>query len=76
MKPLAQLRLTVPQYEILRHEATQVLVNGLGLTKTAVFLREAWSSKTDYLELKEQLFGEKTATEIYADIKNNSHRLD
>ncbi len=76
MKPLAQLRLTIPQSENLRYEAIRLLVNGLGLTKAAFFLRETGSSKEDYLDLKEQLFGDKTATELYEEIKTRSSRLD
>lgn len=76
MKPLAQLRLTIPQSENLRYEAIRLLVNGLGLTKAACFLRETGSSQADYLDLKEQLFGDKTATELYANIKNRSQQPD
>jgi hypothetical protein len=43
-------------------------VKSLGITKAAFFLRETMSQKTDYLEIKEKLFGEKTAAQLYSEI--------
>lgn len=67
---LAKQKLVVPRSESVKYEAVQMLINGLGLTKTAFFIRENLSSQSDYLELKEKMFGEKTAADIYNDIKN------
>ncbi len=44
------------------------IVKNLGITKAAFFIRENLSIKTDYLEIKEKLFGSKTAAEVYNDI--------
>jgi hypothetical protein len=44
------------------------IVKNLGITKAAFFIRENISQKTDYLEIKEKLFGSKTAAEVYNDI--------
>jgi len=71
MIPVKQLKLVVPRSEYVRYEAVQMLINGLGLTKTAFFIRENLSSQGDYLEMKEKLFGEKNAADIYNDIKKS-----
>jgi hypothetical protein len=44
------------------------LLKSLGLAKSAMYLRENYSSKTDYLQIKEELFSNKGAEEIYNDI--------
>lgn len=36
--------------------------------KAAFFLRETMFQKTDYLKIKDSLFGEKNSTEIYSEI--------
>jgi hypothetical protein len=43
-------------------------MKSLGITKAAFFLRESMSQKADYLEIKEKLFGAKTAKELYSEI--------
>ncbi|MEN8217331.1 MAG: hypothetical protein ABFS56_13375 [Pseudomonadota bacterium] len=70
MIPAKQLKLVVPRSESVKYEAVQILINGLGLTKTAFFIRENLSNQGDYLEMKEKLFGDKTAADIYNEIKN------
>ena len=40
----------------------------LGLAKSAVYLRENFSSKTDYLQIKEEIFANKSSEEIYNEI--------
>ncbi|WP_221275416.1 hypothetical protein [Microcystis aeruginosa] len=47
----------------------KALVERLGIDKAAFFLRETASQPLNYLEIKDQLFGEMTATDIYAQIK-------
>jgi hypothetical protein len=43
--------------------------------KTALFIRENLFQKEDYLKLKEDLFGEKTAAEIFDEIKKGNFSL-
>ena len=70
MIPAKQLKLVVPRSESVKYEALQMLISGLGLTKTAFFVRENLSNQDDYLEMKEKLFGDKTAAGIYNKVKN------
>ena len=60
----------VPHSGAIRHEAIQILINNLDLTKVSFFIRDNLSNQSDYLEMKEKLFGDKTAAEIYNEIKN------
>jgi hypothetical protein len=66
----AKLKLVVPRSECVKDEAVQIRVNQLGLTKTAFFIRENLSSQTDYLEMKQELFGNKTAADLYHEIQS------
>jgi len=65
-------KLTLPKGREINTEAIQVLLNRLGITKTALFIRENLFQKEDYLKLKEDLFGEKTAAEIFDEIKKGN----
>jgi len=47
----------------------QANMERLGIAQAAFFLRETASQPLNYLEIKDQLFGEMTATDIYAQIK-------
>jgi hypothetical protein len=47
----------------------QANMERLGIAKAAFFLRETASQPLNYLEIKDQLFGEMKATDIYAQIK-------
>ena len=61
--------LTIPKSEEVRSEAIETLIERLGITKAAFFIREAMSQKVDYLKIKEGLLGGKTASELYSKIK-------
>ena len=64
-------KLVVPQMDSIRTEGVKVIIERLGIAQTAFFCRETMSQPIDYLELKEKIFGEKTAIEIYEEIKKN-----
>lgn len=61
--------ITVPSSEEVRTEAVQTIVKRMGITKAAIFIRENMSQKTDYLKIKSELFGMKSAKEVYQEIK-------
>jgi len=50
-------------------EAVQTIIERMGITKAAIFLRENMSQQTDYLALKDSLFTKVSAAEVYASIK-------
>ncbi len=52
-----------------RGEVIQVLLAHLGITKTAFFIRDALSQRTDYLVIKNQLFGNQNAEQIYQSVQ-------
>jgi len=54
-----------------RVEGITAIIEQLGIAKAAFFLRENMSQNVDYLEVKEEMFVNKTAREIYAEIKRN-----
>jgi len=64
-------KLVVPRMDAVRTESVKVIMERLGIVKAAFFCRETMSQPMDYLELKEKMFGEKTAREIYEEIKKN-----
>ena len=59
----------VPKMEAVKSEAIKTLIKQLGITKSAFFIRETMSQNVDYLILKEELFGKKTAQDFYYEIK-------
>lgn len=59
---------TLPDTKFIKSEVIDVIVKNLGITKSAFFLRETMSQKVDYLKIKEKLFGDKTARELYKEI--------
>ena len=59
---------TLPDMKVIKNEVIDAIVKNLGITKAAFFLRESMSQKTDYLEMKEKLFGNKTAKELFNEI--------
>ena len=68
------LKLTLNAKEdSVRHEAIQILINRLDLTKVSFFIRDNLSNQTDYLEMKKKLFGDKTVSEIYNKMKTFSN---
>lgn len=70
MTSAKQSKLVIPRSDSVKYEAIQTLINGLGLTKTAFFIRDNLSNQDDYLEMKEKLFEGKTAADLYNEIKN------
>lgn len=58
----------LPDIRELKTEIIGEIVKNFGITKTAFFIREMMSQKADYLEIKDRLFGEKTAAELYIEI--------
>lgn len=65
-------KLTIPKSCEIRAEAIQLLVESLGITKAAFFIGENLSQKEDYLMIKEELFGDKTAAEIFGEVKKGN----
>jgi hypothetical protein len=63
--------LTIPKSEDVRSEAIETIIERLGITKAAFFIRETMPQKVDYLKVKEKLFGTKTASELYGEIKKS-----
>jgi len=59
---------TLPDMKVIKNEVIDAIVKNLGITKAAFFLRESMSQKADYLEMKEKLFGNKTAKELFNEI--------
>jgi hypothetical protein len=68
-----QTDLTIPEIDEIRKEGVKALVERLGIAKAAFFLRETSSQPLNYLEIKDQLFGEMTAKDIYDQIKGGYH---
>jgi hypothetical protein len=62
-------KLMIPSSEEVRIEAVQTLIKRMGTTKAAIFIRETMSQKTDYLKIKDELFAEKSAAQLYEEIK-------
>jgi len=62
--------LEVPRSEDVRIDAVQAIINQLGIARAAFFFKEAMFQKEDYLKIKEKIFGERTAEEIYNEIIN------
>jgi hypothetical protein len=63
--------LTVPKSDEVRCEAIQALVERLGIGKAAFFIRETMSQPVDYLDVKEQLFGNMTVADVCSEIQRN-----
>ncbi len=59
----------LPMGSQVKSEAVQTIVERMGITKAALFLRETMSQQTDYLELKDALFTKASAAEVYAAVK-------
>ncbi len=65
----AHNKLVIPDSEQVRTEAAETLVERLGVAKAALFIRDNLARKTDYLTIKDHLFGKLSAEEIYSQIK-------
>ena len=62
-------KIIVPSAEEVRIEALKTLIQRMGITKAAVFIRESLAQKTDYLEVKDRLFSGKTAIQCLEEMK-------
>lgn len=63
--------LKVPVNREVRNEVVATIIDRLGIAKAASFFRETMSQKVDYLKVREKIFGEKTASELYTEIKKS-----
>lgn len=69
MRKAVKNRVILPMGGQVKTEAVQTLIESMGITKAAVFLRETMSQQTDYLLMKEKLFANASAADIYKAIK-------
>lgn len=69
MRKAINSNVTLPMGSQVKTEAVQTIIERMGITKAAVFLRETMSHPTDYLALKEKLFAKTSAADVYAAIK-------
>lgn len=69
MRKTAKSKVTLPMGGQVKTEAVQTIIERMGITKAALFLRETMSQPTDYLALKENLFAKTSAADVYAAIK-------
>lgn len=69
MRKAAKINVSLPTGGQVKTEAVQAIIERMGITKAAVFLRETMSQPIDYLVLKEKLFAKTSATDLYAAIK-------
>lgn len=58
----------LPDIRGLKTEVIEGIVKDVGITKAAFFLREVMFQKTDYLKIKDKLFGGKSSEELYSEI--------
>ena len=64
-------KLIVPEMALVRSKSVEAIINSLEIAKAAFFCRENMSHSVDYLELKEKMFGDKSARKISEEIKKN-----
>ncbi len=64
--------LIVPKTDEIRKQGIKVIVEQMGLAGAAFFLRETMAQQVDYLDLKNQLFGNMTVADIYQEIKKSA----
>jgi hypothetical protein len=55
----------LPNSQLVRREAIDVLVRQLGIAKATIFLGETLWQPTDYLQIKQQLFAGETVDSLY-----------
>ena len=61
---------TLPTGSQVKTEAVQTIIERMGITKAALFLRENMSQPVDYLTHKDKMFAENSAAEIFSAIKS------
>lgn len=59
----------IPKCEDVKTEVIETIIKRLGITKAAFFLRETISQNVDYVKIKDELFKEKSASDLYKEIK-------
>lgn len=69
MRKANKSNVTLPIGGQVKTEAVQTIIERMGITKAAIFLRETMSQPADYLALKENLFAKASAADVYAAIK-------
>ncbi|MEI6825912.1 MAG: hypothetical protein WCK54_09985 [Desulfuromonadales bacterium] len=69
MRKAVKNNVTLPMGSQVKSEAVQTIIERMGITKAAVFLRDTMSQPTDYLTLKENMCAKTSAAEVYASIK-------
>ncbi len=62
-------QIIIPERDELDKEAIEVLIENLGITKAAFFIRENLSKKIDYLNIKKNIVQNKSIDDIVQDIK-------
>ena len=62
--------LKIPASNDVRSEAVGALIAQMGITKTAMFIRESMSHNEDYLKIKDELFGKKSVEQLVEEIKS------
>ncbi len=65
-------KLVVPKMEYIRIEGMKAIIDRLVIAQAAFFFRANLSQEVDYLQVKEEMFGDKSARELYEEIKNHS----
>lgn len=55
----------LPNHNDIRQEAIAILVERMGMAKTAIFLGETFWQSTDYLTIKDELFAHETVDSLY-----------
>jgi len=69
MRKASMNTVILPMCGQVKTEAVQTIIENMGITKAAVFLRETMSQSTDYLVMKEKMFDKASAADVYAAIK-------
>lgn len=69
MNKIHKHKVTLPENNTVKVEAVQAVIETMGITKAALFLRETMSQPTDYVRLKQKLFGTASASELYSAMK-------
>ena len=60
---------SLPMGDDVKTEAVQTLIDRMGITRAAMFLRETMSQPADYVASKNKLFAQASAADIYAAIE-------
>lgn len=69
MRNTAKKNVSLPIGSQVKNEAVQTIIERMGITKAALFLRENMSQPVDYLALKDKMFAKTSATELFAAMK-------